>query len=349
MLIRFIFLITFFIFFFFIPVVNPLFRINPWSNIFGLLVGGSLVFLFLLVGFFLAIIFFGNFFCGYVCPLGNINYFSHRIFRLPRLKINLGKKTRYILLVAILLPLIISLPLLYLFEPMSILTRAMRLQLIPLLIFITIILLGLFSHRFWCQICPLGSIISLMLTLRPRGSDRFDPLRRTLVVSLVALPFLKFRLLKGKPLRPPGSIDESLFSVGCIRCWECVKVCPTGVIQPAGLEFGLGRLWTPKLVFRPNACIFLQGCDRCGRVCPSGVIDRKKMPFSKIGLARIDKSRCLVWGRGVGCLICKEVCPINAIYTDELMRPRVSDLCRGCGMCEARCPVEPSAIRVFSL
>ena len=37
-------------------------------------------------------------------------------------------------------------------------------------------------------------------------------------------------------VRPPGALPESEFLSRCIKCGQCMRVCPTNVIHPAGLE-----------------------------------------------------------------------------------------------------------------
>jgi ferredoxin len=74
----------------------------------------------------------------------------------------------------------------------------------------------------------------------------------------------------------------------------------------------------------------------------------------KIGLAMIDKGRCLPWAHGRPCIVCEEVCPTptKAIWLEEVgardrqgkmvmvKQPHVDlELCIGCGICEAKCPV----------
>ena len=49
-------------------------------------------------------------------------------------------------------------------------------------------------------------------------------------------------------LRPPGALDEEHFLVRCIRCGECMKVCPNNALHPTLTEAGLEGLWTPVLV-----------------------------------------------------------------------------------------------------
>ena len=82
-----------------------------------------------------------------------------------------------------------------------------------------------------------------------------------------------------------------------------------------------------------------------------------------IGLAGINKDRCLPFAKGIECLVCEEHCPTgekaivmeeqDVLISGELRRlklPRVVDkLCIGCGICETKCPVEgASAIRVIN-
>jgi ferredoxin len=75
----------------------------------------------------------------------------------------------------------------------------------------------------------------------------------------------------------------------------------------------------------------------------------------RLGTAFIDTNRCLPWANQVPCVVCEEVCPVapKAIQTHDeetrnvfgnmviLYKPFiVPDLCIGCGICEAECPVQ---------
>jgi len=65
-------------------------------------------------------------------------------------------------------------------------------------------------------------------------------------------------------LRPPGSVDEEFFLSRCIRCGECMKVCPNNALQPALTEAGVEGLWTPVLVPRLGYCE--TSCVLCSQV-----------------------------------------------------------------------------------
>jgi len=105
-------------------------------------------------------------------------------------------------------------------------------------------------------------------------------------------------------------------------------------------------------------------CNACGQVCPSEAIP--KLPLlakqkTVIGKAVIDTNRCIPWSEARECIVCEEMCPIptKAIRLSgggggqgsksSTRRPKVQeDLCIGCGICEAQCPVKgQAAIRIF--
>jgi polyferredoxin len=164
-------------------------------------------------------------------------------------------------------------------------------------------------------------------------------------------------------VRPPGARENGFLSK-CIRCAECVKVCPTGGLQPSLLESGLEGFWSPLLVSRVGYCDY--SCNACGQICPTGAIPPLPLEQKRrqvIGTAYIDQNRCIPWAMYHPCVVCEEMCPVpeKAVRLDEvdvvtpegrqvhLQRPRVvHDLCIGCGICEYQCPlVGPAAIRVY--
>ena len=214
-----------------------------------------------------------------------------------------------------------------------------------------------------CQYeCP-KETIKYKASLAP---TRIDLGRRQMITALGAsvllVPLAKtllHRRLLGCLIRPPGSIPEPDFLNTCIHCGKCMKVCPTNGLQPCTMEAGVNGLWTPRLAARIGGCE--KNCNMCGQICPTSAI--RKLPleektYAKMGTAVIDRSRCIAWEQDKVCLICDEACPYNAISSlnetirgTTLLRPFVDErICTGCGLCEARCPIEGrAAIEVFSI
>ncbi len=159
-----------------------------------------------------------------------------------------------------------------------------------------------------------------------------DISRRELVLSLAggALLIPGLRLGGGlgpnwdpKQIRPPGALPEAAFLSRCIQCGQCMRICPTNVIHPAGILAGLEGVWTPVLNFRvgTSGCQF--NCIACGQVCPTAAIrplslaERQgKGEFEKrgpvrIGMAFVDQGRCLPWAMDRPCIVCQENCPVS--------------------------------------
>ena len=91
-------------------------------------------------------------------------------------------------------------------------------------------------------------------------------------------------------IRPPGAIVEDDFVYQCVRCSECIKVCPTKCLVPVSLSEGLVEWGTPKILPRKAGCI---RCMACGMVCPSGAIQRVKEDEVKMGTAKIIERNVL--------------------------------------------------------
>ena len=95
----------------------------------------------------------------------------------------------------------------------------------------------------------------------------------------------------------------------CIRCGECMKVCPTNVLQPtifrpAWKVYSRPRL-VPRFVFEQSYCEYT--CTLCGQVCPTGAIPRlteekNPRPISK---AYFDHQLCLPWAEKTPCIRCR--------------------------------------------
>ncbi|MBN1392418.1 MAG: 4Fe-4S binding protein, partial [Sedimentisphaerales bacterium] len=167
-----------------------------------------------------------------------------------------------------------------------------------------------------------------------------DISRRGFILSLasgvLAIPAVR---LSGKlrdnwyyrVIRPPGALAEDEFLKRCIKCGQCMRICPTNVIQPGGIEGGLESLWTPVLNNRIGSSGCQLNCVACGQVCPTSAIRPIRLAEKlgtgefaeagpiRLGTAFFDRNRCLPWAMDKPCIVCEENCPVSpkAIYTRE--------------------------------
>jgi len=184
-------------------------------------------------------------------------------------------------------------------------------------------------YCFNCQSdCPSQAVTLSWGTsvLKPPKDSRLDLGRRQLLASGVAgaggallfhtHPLARQRSYNPDLVRPPGALGEEEFLSKCIRCGECMKVCPTNAIRPLT------------------------------------VAEKQKI---KIGLAYIDRNRCLPYAAARTCIVCEEHCPTpkKAIWFEEaqattdtgqkvvVKQPRVNlELCIGCGICTNKCVIK---------
>ena len=187
-------------------------------------------------------------------------------------------------------------------------------------------------------------------------------------------------------LRPPGALKEDKFLALCIKCGQCLQVCPYDSIRLADFKKGFG-IGTPYIDARRRGC-YLCGALPCVLACPSGALDHhlQKPQDVHMGIAvfinskscfavngklvtkeYIDKisirmnkttqtkdiSKKLKKFEGKECTICADMCPlpnplsaISMISNEDNYYPKILDGCVGCGVCEELCPVEISAIVV---
>lgn len=236
--------------------------------------------------------------------------------------------------------------------------------------------------------CPESGLAFRFLPSLADTRQQPDIKRRTVITSIVAgaaaVPLLRAEPIVKKGhdpalVRPPGSVGEADFLARCVRCGECMNVCPNNALHPTFAQAGLEGVWTPMLQPRIGYCE--PTCVLCSQVCPTGAIDeitekekawvpvkgqaKTAGPPLRIGTAFYDLGRCLPWAMAIPCIVCEEWCPTSpkAIYFEtveaqnrageyvQLKRPHVDPkLCVGCGACTFACPVKGSpAIYITSV
>ena len=154
-------------------------------------------------------------------------------------------------------------------------------------------------------------------------------------------------------LRPPGALKDAQlgerdFLSACIKCGQCVQVCPVEAIKLADLADGFG-IGVPYIEARAQACDF--SCDglQCVLACPTGALthDLNYPAETRMGFARLARpDACLAMqGKGFkgqargpdfkGELRYREVDRWNPIPVAD--HPYDLELC---DLCMRECPIE---------
>lgn len=221
----------------------------------------------------------GRFFCGWVCPLGTLLDISSRIIKRYSKPTSHKKRgnypysrfgyVKYILLVIFLIcALFSSSQLLWIIDPIVLVTRSLTLSIYPLfvklmnglvdvffflrmpyslisgidnflkstiipvnqtffrlssitfLIFVSILLLEIFSSRFWCRkLCPLGGLLAL--------SSRFRLLKRKVNPACNDCSLCEQACKMGAIGKDVRESDAK----ECIECMNCVDICPKKAVS----------------------------------------------------------------------------------------------------------------------
>ena len=152
---------------------------------------------------------------------------------------------------------------------------------------------------------------------------------------------------KKNPITPPGSVSQKYFQEHCTSCHLCVSKCPSHILKPAFMEYGLEGMMQPTVNFEKGFCNF--DCTVCGDVCPNGAIKPltvEQKHLTQMGYVVFMEENCIVYTDGTSCGACSEHCPTQAVamvpYKDGLTIPHVNkEICVGCGGCEYVCPARP--------
>ncbi len=187
--------------------------------------------------------------------------------------------------------------------------------------------------------------------------SRAEKKRRQFIQTMAYLSTVTVAALAGivpsvkaasKRLRPPGALVEKRFLSACIKCGQCVQVCPVNAIKLADLTDGIG-VGVPYIESRDQACDF--SCDglQCVLACPTGALTHD-VNFSHevdIGIAKLirPKSCLAVQGKGIkgsargpdfkGMMRYEEIDRWNPIPVADY--PYDLELC---DLCVRTCPIE---------
>jgi len=225
----------------------------------------------------------------------------------------------------------------------------------------------------WCQrICPLGATQELLAIPAQRwprrhaapsphveeGSQSTPRFARRSVLTLAAGTVwagLGARLgsiarargegLASPVLRPPGAAPPWQFAQLCLRCGNCARACPAGILRADWHPESVAGWLAPVVAIEEDYC--REDCCACMQVCPSGAIVRANLEAKRdhpIGLAHVDLDRCLLAQDRECRTMCVEACPYQAIVLHEwtweddrrypIIRP---EMCPGCGACVLAC------------
>jgi ferredoxin-type protein NapG len=197
---------------------------------------------------------------------------------------------------------------------------------------------------------------------RRRLSRHQEERRRILRAGVLMLGLLVLQPLAAIPvvrrwrsrLRPPGALDEEAFLGACIKCGQCVQVCPVSAIELADMGDGFGT-GTPYIDARSQACDFSCDALSCILACPTGALSHGINTKEEVrcGLARLaHPDTCLArQGKGFqgiargtgfrGRLRYEELDRWNPIPVRD--HPYDRD---PCDLCVVSCPIGDSALKL---
>ncbi|MDI6763318.1 MAG: 4Fe-4S binding protein, partial [Thermodesulfobacteriota bacterium] len=269
-------------------------RLDPFIGIITVLTKKDVILRMLpAFGVLLLVMIFGNFFCGWFCPMGAvIDFFDRLLFREKKRTKPFDdqplRRFRYGLFIFSVIAGLMAFQVMYLLDPISLVTRTLVIAFYPpaifvfnhllpqvqgllpqnpffmsnitlpvfkvnlfiFIFFIGILALGVIRKRFWCRyLCPLGTLFSV---------------------------FSRLRILK-------RSVTDN-----CTDCQKCVKECPVGAIPERA----------PKN-YRQQDCI---SCFKCLECPPGAVSFHFNMPRWKT-VDGVNLSRRYVLGSfAFGCV-----------------------------------------------
>jgi ferredoxin-type protein NapG len=101
------------------------------------------------------------------------------------------------------------------------------------------------------------------------------------VVGLSMLGYVPVANARKPRMRPPGALEEHDFLSSCIKCGQCVQVCPVAAIKLDDIDQGFG-IGVPYIDSRQQACDFSCDAVQCILACPTGALTYVKPAFADL-------------------------------------------------------------------
>ncbi len=335
----------------FIIPVDLFLRLDPLSAIGTMLASRSLIAKFsysiILVVLTLLI---GRFFCGWVCPLGTTIDISDHLFfkRLKRPKIKPNPKLRnvkYYILVLFIVGAIFSLQLIWLADPLSIVTRSYETALYPYFSYATRSTFDTLYHIKGVNKLsePIYSLLRNRVIPLQQPFTRLNILFFGVFAVIIALSILQKRFWC-RNLCPLGALLGLLSKISflrrtvsdrCTNCGRCQRLC------------GLNAIPEDPKQYWQQECL---QCMTCVEVCPADAISFKiKLPFAdKQEKASLDLSKRSFIGSVFAGIAIVPLLKLNykkQKMDETVIRPpgalpeeQFLDRCIRCGKCMKVCP-----------
>jgi ferredoxin-type protein NapG len=101
------------------------------------------------------------------------------------------------------------------------------------------------------------------------------------VLGLSMLGYMPVANARKPRMRPPGALEEHDFLSSCIKCGQCVQVCPVAAIKLDDIDQGFG-IGVPYIDSRQQACDFSCDAVQCILACPTGALTYVKPAFADL-------------------------------------------------------------------
>jgi ferredoxin-type protein NapG len=156
-----------------------------------------------------------------------------------------------------------------------------------------------------------------------------------------------YLLADERRLRPPGAVDEHEFLGLCIKCGQCLQVCPYHSIELADWGKGHG-MGTPYIDATVRGCWACKGVP-CVLACPTGALahDCEKPEDIHMGIAVLESpNTCIAIIRtplpkGFSNKMTKFTATVNNVTQNELdiLEKLESFEGKQCTLCADMCPI----------